>query len=109
MLHFVYETVVGAAFRALPGVALNARDVDAMQSFFSQKKCSAFVFAVTLSIVLFFFCGVLSWRTCSRPCFQEMCLCWRDMFGKCVKRLCLRNCLALHVSCVRCIQHCIST
>ena len=40
MLHFVYETVVGAAFRALPQVALNARDVDAMQSFFPQKICS---------------------------------------------------------------------
>lgn len=61
-MYFVYERVVSAAFRALPQVALNARDVDAMQSFFPQKTCSAFVFAVTLSIVLFFFGGVLSWR-----------------------------------------------
>lgn len=37
MLHFVYETVVGAAFRALLQVALNARDLDAMQSFVFSK------------------------------------------------------------------------
>ena len=63
MLHFVYETVVGAAFRALPRVALNARDLDAMQSFFFLKRHVLRLFLpVLLSIVLFFCGGVLSWR-----------------------------------------------
>ena len=89
MLHFVYETVVGAAFRALPRVALNARDVDAMQSFFSQKKCSAFVFAVTLSIVLFFFGGVLSWRL--RYVFKTVFS--RNVLKKYVGEICLGSVL----------------
>ena len=80
MLHFVYEAVVGAAFRALPRVALNARDVDAVQSFFSQKKCSA----VTLSIVLFFL-GVLSWRL--RNVFKTVFS--RNVLKKYVGEICL--------------------
>ena len=63
MLHFVYETVVGAACRALPQVALNARDLDAMQSFVFSKDMFCICFCGdALNCAVFFWGGVLSWR-----------------------------------------------